>query len=299
MKIDQWNPYETREDYFADYGRISKSMLAVYGDSPADFHDIYIARTTKPPPPTDDMIWGNAGHDGLFAGMHAIDKWIVEVPDDLLGKGRNMGRVACIEFCEHARSLGKVPLRIEDVAHLKACIDEAKKALGHWYEHPQLVTEQPITWEHKATGLKCRCMPDMVIDTGANILCIDIKFSDSPMPNKFRRIAQQFEYPLQQVHYSEGVAAKFDKAVDFVFLVIGSNHKRAPKASFQYLSKSSIEGDNRQRGAKAVRETRLAHIVERQTTGDWLEPWEPGPVRRMTEIYVPSYVYKSTSDSEV
>lgn len=104
--------------------------------------------------------------------------------------------------------------------------------------------EHSLIWVDKATGLTCKCRPDILMIYDDLAIVFDIKSCIDASPDAFRYSIKKFRYGIQAGYYSEGVKRVLGvKKVIFGFIAIETN---APYAIAVYdLHADSIDKANK------------------------------------------------------
>jgi hypothetical protein len=255
-------------DYHQDYEHVSKSMLSHFLHSPAAYARYYINQVEKPPQPAG-VSTGSIVHEVVLNGRSLFDDVLHIYPDDCLNKS---GRLIGENAKAFRESLGpeQYAVKEQEAEQIQQVVSAARSIVQRLQvvdDRPS-VFEQAIRWEAELlTGdvIKCRCKPDMLQEYDEMVVVTDLKISEQPTPDDFRRVSSRFHYWLQDAHYSAGVAAKYGKPVLFRFLVVeNSMNPRCGCYQYNEISRDASVGEW---------ELILADIANRKKTGDWSDKW--------------------------
>lgn len=250
-------------DYHSQLSSWSKTMLSHFVDSRVKAYHYYIAKDREPPKPSKQMLTGTVCHEVILEQKELED--LIAVYDDSCFKSNgHLNPKPAREF--EAANEGKYCVRAAEAESIYDCLDRVMSSpIGDLVKVPSAVFETPIFWKDEASGLDCRCCPDIRIDMGGSITCVDLKFSTTPSERDFERSANRFGYYLQDAHYSAGVQQEFGKPVNFVFWVIEPEWPH--RIGARYYSQQTRDM------ASSYRERLLADVADCIASNDWREPW--------------------------
>lgn len=191
-------------EYFADKAWLSNSMLKDFTKSPSIYHGRYVAGTLPKETSTAAMDFGTAVHALLLHPKTWRDHLAVRKESN----GRtNEGKAYRAAFAaEHA---GKVVLDDDDFARAQnvAAAVLANEQAAVLLDAPEFC-EVPIRWHDAATGIGCKCKPDVVCSTELNDgrrCVLDLKVVDDPYSSGFERAIFQRGYHRQAAWYEPAV----------------------------------------------------------------------------------------------
>lgn len=119
------------------------------------------------------------------------------------------------------------------------------------------VREATVEWVDEATGLRCKCRPDL---WRRGLLMLDIKTTKSAAPGRFAWTCREFDYDLAEAHYRAGAAA-LGEPCEYVFAAV---EKDPPYAVAVYRIDDAAQEAARERRAALMR--LLADCMQ---TGSW------------------------------
>ena len=171
---------------------------------------------TKPKPPTDAMILGNAIHCALLEPDEYGRRYVVGPQFNLR---KSTDRDARDEFAAGCAKAGTIALNPKQRDAVAGAVDSAMKIeLIRKVVEQDGHVEQSRFWIDSETELLCAARLDKYLQNG---LAADIKTSDDPV--KFMRTFTDLAYHRQLAHYGVGLkeSADFEIAA-WVALVIGN-----------------------------------------------------------------------------
>lgn len=170
-------------------------------------------------PDTRAFDMGHAAHK-LALG---VGPDIVELPYD------SMRTAAAKDFVEQARAAGKVPLKADDYATVKAMAAalRAHSFAGLLFEPDSGRAEAALFWDDDPTGIGRRAKLDWLPNkTDGRLVVPDYKTADSAEPAQFARSVVNYGYHQQSGWYLDAVTA-LDLGDDPVFVFV-VQEKRPP-----------------------------------------------------------------------
>lgn len=179
------------------------------------------------------------------------------------------------------RAEDKIPLKpsdLEKVTEMVAAV-RAHHQAGPLFA-PGGIAEQSLYWVDKATGVTCRCRPDMLREYPDLTLCVDYKTAVKADPTSVSKAIAERNYHQQDAFYVDGVQAVTGQQARFV-LVFQS--KTAPYLITVRELSDADRAIGRAKNAKALRT-----YAESTRTGEW--PDWTGPVDGIPYISLPPYV---------
>jgi len=209
--------YETNAAYHADDTHVGSSMLSDFRKSPALYQGIYVTHTIPKPPPTTAMLKGSALHTLVLEPQRWDAEYIVATDNVLSRRGKKWEVLAHLAAHE-----GKAVLLAPEVeaAHHMAASLLRNKRLRVLMGAKGAIIERAIRWTDVASGIKCKCRPDLLVDDpklGAWLT--DLKSSNSPGPD-FPKSCANYGYDIQMAHYLEGAATVKDRPLAPYYFVV-------------------------------------------------------------------------------
>lgn len=134
-------------------------------------------------------------------------------------------------------------------------------------------------WTDPATGLMCRCRPDLYREDLGVIL--DVKSTQSAHPDAFARSVINYGYHAQEAFYTDGWNALGKPVNGFVFLTF---EKKTPYAKAVYELPPSIVDEGR-----AIMAQAMQTYAECSATGNW-----PGYSDGVQELSFKRWSYRLT-----
>lgn len=257
---------------FAEYvsgTEASKSLLDQVARSPLHAKAYMDGAERKE---TDAMAEGTAFHTALLEpDRFALDY----VPFDL-DRRTKAGKAAYAEILAG----GRVPIK-PDLAQRITGMRASAMAIPELFEMlaaTDILMEAGVYWTDEATGLACRCRPDILIQSLGVV--IDVKKCRDASPAGFARAIANYRYHVQAAHYLKGTGAE-----RFIFLAIEAE---APFACALYeLDEASLE-----RGL-AVRDADMATLAACMSSGEW-----PGYPAGITSVSLPIWAMGADDGGE-
>lgn len=161
------------------------------------------------------MDFGSATH-AWFLVPELFDSLVIEIPDDVLGKGGRKNTAAYREWS--AENAGKLQLKATEIETVRGMQQSAlNDPKIHWLLTGEGHTEQAIRWTDPETELACRCKPDRVMRA-----IVDLK-THSGNPRDLKKLASHIEsmgYHRQAAFYQDGVSALTGELRPFVFVFV-------------------------------------------------------------------------------
>jgi hypothetical protein len=252
------------ELYHTDFSAQSKSMLRRFAFRRSAYKAEFIDCTRPAPPESDASKMGTLAHAGLLRPEILEDLYAV-YPDEVLGKNGRKGTNAAAEFEATAAARGRICLKADQMADVRAMVASVESKLAHWLKLPS-IRETPLYWTNPQTDLLCRCLPDWLMVANGVAYCFDLKTTASAHPDDFaRRVDDQMHW-MQQTHYTEGVTAVTGLPCQFRFVVVESDYPYT--TALQEIAPNHLP-DMTEARLKLMRD--LKHCL---TIGNFSEPWE-------------------------
>jgi hypothetical protein len=193
--------------YHSDKNSLSSSgARTITSSTPME----YLAQLLEPPDPKPVYDVGHGCHKMVLGeGSHLVPV-----------NARDWRTKAAQESRKKAWALGRVPL-------LKHQIETAQRMAGKVFDHHLAAKlleagspELSGYWHDEPTGVRLRCRPDFLPDTGGRPLIVEYKTAASANPRRFARSLYDYGYHQQAAWNIDGLAAcagVYDAA--FVFIV--------------------------------------------------------------------------------
>ena len=277
---------ESNEQYHSDTKYLSRSMLMEFVERPSIFHGRYIGNTIPRKEATESMVRGTIIHSLVLEPQNDI---ITFIPREIQSSDGKNTTKAAKEFVEQVRAEGKFPVSVKEYGErIKPAVEAVKTCLNAMNVRRNDVYEQSLRWENTASGIRCRCKPDIVCRRENLTAIVDLKTTDEVTDEGFTYSVRDFGYWLQQSHYEEGVrdAFRIETPIEFVFVVVETN---PPYACRQF----QLEEDDAAVSAVA-RQNVLLDLARRLESGDWSDPGAD----QIKRIRVPRYVFKGFDKGE-
>jgi exodeoxyribonuclease VIII len=251
-------------DYHADKSAISKSMLSDFRYSRRLFYHQHVACDSPAEKKSSRMDIGTLAHIALLEPERIDDAYAI-FPRDVLAKNGAESTNAAEAFRNENEAAGRVVLKAHEFETVEAMRASVLRKVGHWLKVEKRV-EHAVYWSDPATGLKCRCRPDWLIEQHDEAFIIDFKTTDDPKPGPFSRVAESFDYHLQDDHYSDGVSINLQKRVTFLFLVVSTQFPHIPVL---------YEQEPPEKAASArLRSKLMTNLAACHQYNDWSDDWE-------------------------
>lgn len=258
-------------DYHADFSAVSCSMLKVFAESRREYEARYITRTIVSPPPSDSMQLGSLAHAMLLEPSAMVE--FVPIPDAVLAVDKNgvKSRKGKAWDAFEAANANKTLLKIDEYNAAQQMIDAVRAKCGPWFASPNGKAEHEIRWTDEATGLPCKAKIDYLMPG----FIFDFKTAKSSTPKSFRSSVRNFQYDLQESHYTAGVKAVTGIDPRFLFVVVKS------EPPHQCRVYETPENDNAPPWSRIDKETArmnyrqaLRELAACYASGDWSDPHE-------------------------
>lgn len=205
-------------DYHADPA-ISKSGLKFLLDpekTPAHFFYEYRLPNIKKPKPSKEKIFGNAFHTAVLE-PDLFPNLYVQGPD--ISKNSNAWK----EFVAEAELSGRIVLDAADMEKIDAMAERlnAHETALHYLPHnnENVLVEASFFWTDPATGVRCKCRPDILLRD--SMIPADLKTVRSASEAAFKWDINNYGYDIQDAIYTSGVnVLSPDLVNDFVFICV-------------------------------------------------------------------------------
>ena len=265
--------HETNAEYHADDTHVGASMLSDFRDNAALYKGVHVTHTIPRPPPTKPMRMGSALHTLVLEP----DRWDLEylvAPDGVTAHSRNKW-AELLAFAEVDYRTVLAATEAEAARHMAASLLENKR-LRVLMEAAGTRTERAIRWTDVATGIKCKCRPDLLVDDPGleRAWLPDLKTSNSPGPD-FPKSCANYGYARGMAHYMEGAATVIDRPLHPYYFVVRNSEPWDVWEEYRLSQEDFIDPGFRSRQYWLQR---LARCME---TNDWTSPeqTEPGELK--------------------
>ena len=253
--------YFSAEEYYADIGRLSNSMISTFIESSLLFEHQYVKRTYKREA-TPEMTFGSALHCYMLQTSEYHRRYKVAPKCDRRTKE---GKAIYADF---ELTLGDAEILTQEQADtIHACVGAL---LANEYIHQAFesdvcrVNESPIKFEYG--GMPCKALPDMVLPDAAIIF--DLKTTRDPSPSAFRKTVVERGYHRQAWFYREALRRSQDLDCEFVFICV--------RSVFPFETATYTLDAEMYRLAEIEVNAAIAGIQERYVRGNWVPNWSIG-----------------------
>lgn len=251
-------------DYHADKAAVSKSMLSDFRESRREFFHKHVACDAPDDKSSKTMEIGTLAHVALLE-PDRLEKSYAIFPQSVLAKNGAVSTDAAKDFRDEHEAAGRVVLKAQDFEIVQQMAASVRAKVGNWLKFKKRV-EHACYWKDPATGLLCRCRPDWLIEKPDVAYCLDFKTTDDPKPGPFSRVAELYDYHLQDDHYSDGISIALQRRVEFYFVVV--------KSSFPFTC-VLYEQEPEQKAASArLRSKLMTNLAACHQYNDWSDEWE-------------------------
>lgn len=255
-------------EYHADYTAWSRGMIWDFAERRRKAAAWYVHRTATKPDPKESskvaMDKGTAAHSALLE-PDQFASLVVVWPSGYLSADGGIRSNEAKAYRDAQRNLGRVILKDDQLATVRAMADSVQRVCGDWLKLPAR-KEHSIYWTDEATGLRLRCRPDWLIEKDDVVYIFDLKTTADASPAAFRRRCEEGGYWLQDVHYSAGVAKATGKEVQFRFVAVESEFPYA--CAIHRLDPHSVMQ------AQGFRSRTLMDLASCLVSDDWADVWE-------------------------
>ena len=258
-------------NYHSDYAAVSRSMLMTLKRSPRLYHELYIARTRQPEPPTEAMVRGIRFDNLLLDPRSYRAKYAISPANGPNGepwdRRRKEHKAAWEAWC--SENVGKEPITAAEHNELLVMVGGA---LRH-SEIDRICTaegsiQHRLDWHDPIKGIPCKGLADKLF--AGDDLIVDIKTAADPSPEAFQRAVANFGYHIQAAFYSLGYRINFGEQPRFLFCVVGS---KPPYDSAVYELDDAAIG-----AGESEAEFLLNKLTELHNTNDWQPSWGRGVI---------------------
>jgi exodeoxyribonuclease VIII len=250
-------------DYFADLSAWSQSMLKTFLERRRLAQAYYVLQTEPEPPDTDPMRKGTATHTALLEPDRFADL-VLTFPRSLLARNGAVSTDAAKAFREEHEAAGRVVLKADQFAAVKAMAESVRRVCGKWLELPGR-KEQALYWTDGPTELPLKARLDWIIGRRPPII-FDLKTTTDASPVKFRKRIEDGRYWLQVAQYTAAVESMTGEQPEFYFIAVESTFPFA--CAIHTLDRASLVA------AQLARRRVLNDLAGCLASGDFAEPWE-------------------------
>jgi hypothetical protein len=248
---------------------IRASHLVHYADCPARY--AYEIANRKE---SEALTRGSMVHAMLFEPVEVLRRFRVAPEVDRRKKAGKEEYAAFLADCASTGAECVSPDAFAVASDIAAAIKaHPNGALGRALVSEFALREQPFTWSDAATGILCKCKPDLVHDG----IVWDVKTTRDCRPWKFGAACAQYHYLLKAAFYLRGLAANGITA-QWVWIAVNA----APPHLVQ-LHKPTA--DDLARADERISELLALH-AECERNQEW-----PGYDNGINEIILPAYVH--------
>ena len=260
------------EEYLADRTRMSSTGLRKLRKSPEHFHAW--ARGDFAEKDEDHFRYGRAVHLFLLEPQSFMDRYVIQ-PD--FGDMRSSKNRERRDAWRGDLPTNAVVLTEEEHDSLLWIFENVSKhqQIGNMLKNGQ--PEMTGHWQHKGTGVNLKIRPDYVTEVDGALHVIDLKTTRTTGEALFRRVIEDYDYPLQLALYHDGVAQITGKKMDSPAII--SIEKTPPYSVALWWIEPYLE-KARERYSKA-----LERFVECKTQDKW------EPVQVAGQMIEPSVYY--------
>lgn len=253
-------------EYHAHPARSKSYLWRLYANTPA-------YAEFSPSETSGAMDLGTAVHIAALE-LDRFESGVIRGPDDRRGNKWK-------DALEEGVAYGRLVLTSGDYDKALRMGESARKIpVVRQLAETQLLIEASAFWEDAATGVECRCRPDIYCP--ALELMADLKTSSDASAFAWAKNAANLGYHAQEAWYTDGWQEAGGGAVEgFVFVVIESEY---PHLSAAYELAPEAVAEGRMAMAKA-----LAAYKECRDAGVF-----PGYPDTVQEIDLPAWAYKET-----
>ena len=243
-------------NYYADYSRISNSMLSCLKQSPAKFKQRYIDGV--PSEPSKEMVFGSLLHTMVLEPETVADRYaIAPAVDRRTKEGKSI-------YNDFLLTLNHKTVVDADTFEAARLCSDALDSHSEFTYAPGSLVETAIEFDW--FGTDCKAKPDL-IDLENEIIW-DVKTSQSASPESFAKSVVDYGYHRQSVFYREAVLQQFGVLCRFVFAVVA---KTDPIECALY-ELDSVASDV---GTVEVQQL-VDEYEERKRKNDWVSTWSRG-----------------------
>lgn len=252
------------EEYHADKSAWSKGMLLDFRKRRSLCYRRHVLCDAPEKPPSREMDLGELAHAALLE-PHRLTREYIAYPQGILASNGAVSTKAAKEFRDAHRAAGHVVLKAEDFDAVAEMVESVQTSIGKWLTSSAMV-EHALYWQDEATGLSCKCRPDLLVVTSKHAVILDVKTTGDVNPHEFQRRMESMGYWLQDAHYSAGVRALCHKEPLFLFVVV--ENAWPFQCAVYELSKH-----DKAKSYDCHRET-LTAVAGCLRSGDWSDSWQ-------------------------
>ena len=206
----------TTDAYHSDTSRITKTMLALYDDSPERYRATYIDKTLAVKEVKTAAKVGSLCHQVILENKK-LDEICVEYPPTCFTDTGRIRPVAAKAF--ELECSPKLAIRPDIIQQVRRRVETVQSSqLGKLLAIENSDTHRETQVDADLWGLPCKCRPDIFFNMPDRIVVPDLKFG-AYEPKDFARSAKRYKYYLQQAHYTAILMEVYEKPVQWMFLV--------------------------------------------------------------------------------
>jgi len=241
------------EQYHADAGSVSNTMLSDMAKSPAHCYALHLAPNRPKREVTDAMQAGTLAHMVVLEPARAKQAYVVKPPGMRFSTREGMAwrDAQTLQIVSHddmyaAEAQREAVMRVTALRDLLSDGDSEASAF----------------WTDKSTGLRCRARPDHIAWAGPKrATVLDLKTISELTPQAVQRAIATYGYHRQQAHYSNGLRACGVEVEEFVFGFVSSSY---PFLAVAYV----LDDETRDQGEEEVAEL-LDRFANCQRANNW------------------------------
>lgn len=270
--------YDIDIEKYHSGAELSKTSLDALAKSPAHYWAHYRSANRPARTQTAAQLEGNMAHCAILEPSKFAERYPV-------GPGGVTRAHKDWKAWEGTLKPGQIGIKPEDLPAAKAKARSVHSLVNVWNNLTagEMIlksrAEVSAYWTDPATGIACRCRPDLVYPVNDHqVVLLDAKGYGDASAKEFGRQAGSMRYHVQDAFYSEGYAlASGMEVLAFIFLVT--------ETAWPYASASYRLGpESRQEGYNEVRE-----LLDIYAQCERLKFW-PGYATTTTVIDIPSYM---------
>lgn len=275
-QLDQLPEYglEMRDAYHDDTDSVSKSMLAIFMDSPREFYEQFVTGLMPRKKATPQMKFGTICH-AMLLEKRRLDETCVAYPYSCYSAGQRPRLLSDKAAAFEKQVYPLIAMREEKIPIIQAVIENARNSP---FNALLTLNTSRAKFEHRLDavieGVACRCKPDIHIVMDDHVIVPDLKFG-AFKPDDWKRSSTRFCYWLQQAHYTAIIEKVYGLPVFWKFWAFESTypHRVGPK----WYDDRSVEI------AKETHRNLLRELKKCRETGVWddhysgestLAPWD-------------------------
>lgn len=241
------------DEYHADPGSVSNTMLSAMSKSPAHCWALHLAPNRPRREATDAMLAGTLAHTAILEPDVLAARYVARPAGMLFSTKEGMAwrdaqtqAIVSRDELDAAESQRHAVHRVTSLHNLLSRGD----------------AEASVFWVDSATGLRCRARHDWLHWHGPKrVTVLDIKTIADLTPDAVQRAIGAYGYHRQAAHYSNGLRALGIEVEEFVFGFVSSG--------YPYLAASYVlDDETAQQGQDEAAEL-LGRFAECQQSNHW------------------------------